>query len=219
MGALVADCRDSIARLPQGTSLVIHQISWDDYERLLEDLMQRPMVRVSYDRGRLEVMTPLPEHERYARFIDDVVRVLAEELNLQLEKLGSATWKSRRLTRGVEPDACYYVANADRVIGKRHIDLEADPAPDIVVEIDIANESLGKFAIYAALLVREIWRYDGETMHFHQLAGDAYREISESPSFPGLTPDLLANAVAQSKTEGQSAALRAFRQRWRSSRS
>src|SRR5712692_10277902 len=168
MSALTADYRDSIEHLPQGATLVIHRIGWDDYEHLLEDLSDRLRLRISYNCGRLEVMTPLPEHEKYARFIDDVVRVLSEELDLKLEKLGSATWKNRRLARGVEPDACYYVANADRVIGKRHIDLESDPPPDIVVEIDVTNESLSKFPIYAALLVSEIWRYEGERVHFHE---------------------------------------------------
>jgi Uma2 family endonuclease len=219
MGALTADCRDSIEHLPKGATLVIHRLGWDDYEHLLEDLSDRPHLRISYDCGRLEVRTPLPEHEKYARFIDDVVRVLSEELDLKLETFGSATWKSRRLTRGVEPGACYYVANAHHVIGTRHIDLESDPPPDIVVEVDITNESLSRFPIYAALLAGEIWRYDGESVHFHELTGDAYREVSASRSFPRLTPDMLATAVAQSKIEGQTAALSAFRQRWRSARS
>jgi len=74
---------------------------------------------VSYECGRLEIMTPLSVHERDIRFIDDLVRVVAEELDLQMEKLGSTTWKSRRLARGAEPDACCYVANAERIIGKK----------------------------------------------------------------------------------------------------
>lgn len=81
------------------------------------------------------------------------------------------------------------------------------------MEIDITNESLGKFPIYAALSVREIWRYDGRQVQFYELTGDRYRSLFESPSFPGLTPAMLANALEQSKTEGQTAALRAFRQR------
>jgi Uma2 family endonuclease len=216
MRALIGDYRDCIEHLPDGSSLVVHQVSWDDYERLLEELAERPRRRVSYDRGRLEIMTPLPEHEKCARFIDAVVQVLSEELDLNVEKLGSATWNSRRRARGVEPDACYYVANADRVIGKRNIDLETDPAPDVVVEIDISNESVNKLPTYAALEVGEIWRYDGEAVYFLQLAGGAYREVSESASFPGLTPDLLARAIAGSATMGQTAALKAFRQYWRS---
>lgn len=209
---------DAVERLPDGATLIIHQFDWDDYEALLKDLSDRPGLRVSYDRGKLEIMTPLPEHEEYARFIDLLVYVMAEELDLKLQSYGSATWKRRRLARGVEPDACYYVANADRVIGKREIDLESDPAPDIVVEIDITNESLSKFSIYAALAVPEIWRYDGTTVQFYELAGDRYREISESRFLAGLTPAILAGALEHNKTEGQTAALRIFRQRKREGR-
>jgi Uma2 family endonuclease len=217
MRTLTADYREAIEHLPDGLTLIIPQVGWDDYEGLLKDLADRPHLRLSYDCGKLEIITPLAEHEAYARFVDDVVRVLAEELGLQLEKRGSATWSSRRLAKGVEPDACYYVTNADRIIGKRHLDLESDPPPDIVVEIDITNESLTKFPIYAALSVREIWRYDGETAQFYELGGEGYHEISESPSLAGLTPTILADTLGQSKIEGQTAALRAFRQRWRRS--
>lgn len=214
MGTLTADYRDAIERLPAGAILILHEVSWDEYERLLENLVDRPNVRVSYDRGRLEVMTPLPKHEAYTRFIDAVVRVFAEKDNRTVESYGSATWKRKRLAKGVEPDACYYVANAPRIIGKETIDLEADPPPDVVLEIDITNESLSKFPIYAALAVPEIWRYDGKRMLFYERVGNEYREISESRSFMGLTPASLAEAIEQSKTDGQTAALATFRLHW-----
>ena len=205
---------EAIEHLPGGATLVIHQVSWDDYERLLQDLFDRPHLRISYDRGKLEIMSPSPEHEEYAEFIDDLVLLFSETLDVKLEKRGKTTWKNRRLAKGVEPDACYYVANADRIIGKREIDLGSDPPPDIVVEIDITNESLSKFPIYAALGIPEIWRYDGKkNMHFYELAGDTYGEILESRFLTGLKPLILVEALEQSKTEGQTAARHAFRQR------
>ena len=213
MGTRTADHLDAIAHLPDGATLVIHQVTWDEYEGLLDDLSERPNLRVSYDRGRLEIVSPTPEHEKYARFIDSVVRALADRLTLNVEMVGSATWKRRSLARGAEPDACYYVRNANRVIGKRQIDLESDPPPDIVVKIDVTNESLSKFPIYAALAVPEIWRYDGGTALFYELAGGTYRDISESRFFLGLSPAILAAALEQSKSEGQTAALAAFRRR------
>jgi Uma2 family endonuclease len=213
MSIQTAEHLDAVRHVPAGATLIIHAFAWDEYERLLEDLADRSHVRVSYDRGKLEVMSPLPEHEAYARFIDDVVRALSDTFGLELEKRGSATWKKRSLARGVEPDACYYVGNAGRIIGRRTIDLESDPPPDIVVEIDVTNESLSKFSIYSALAVPEIWRYDGRVAQFYELAGDAYREVSESRSFPRFTSATLALALEQSQTDGQTAALTAFRQR------
>jgi Uma2 family endonuclease len=214
MSTRTADYRDAIEHLPDGATLVVHDVSWDDYEHFLDDLSDRPRLRVSYDRGRLEIMTPLPEHETYGRFIDRMVSVYAELRDLTVESYGSATWKRRALARGVEPDACYYAVNAHRIIGKHHrIDLESDPPPDIVVEIDITNESLAKFGIYAALSVPEIWRYDGREMRFYELADGVYHEVLESRSMPGLKPATMAEALEQSRTHGQTASLRAFRQR------
>lgn len=215
MGTLTADYRDAIEHLPDGSTLILHHVDWDEYERLIQDLADRPSLRVSYDCGRLEIMTPLPEHEEYAHVINALVRIWSERDNQSVQSYGAATWKRRRLGKGAEPDACFYVANAARVIGKRRIDLDTDPPPDIVVEIDVTNESLSKFPIYAALAVPEIWRYDGEHVRFYELAGSEYREVSESRSFSGLTPTMLAETLDQSKTDGQTVALAAFRRRWR----
>ncbi len=215
MSTRTTDYLDAIEHLPEGATLVIQQFGWDDYERLLEELRQQGLhVRVSYDRGRLEIMSPLPEHEEYGRFIERLLHIVSDILDLKLQSYGSATWKRQKLARGAEPDCSYYVANADRVIGKRKFDLEIDPPPDIVVEIDITNESLSKFPIYGALSVPEIWLYDSKKVEFYELAGGKYREVSTTRSFPGLTPAMLATALEQSKTDGQTAALRAFRQQW-----
>jgi Uma2 family endonuclease len=212
MTTRAANYMDAIDHLPNGATLVVQEVTWEEYEQLLKDLQERPNLRVSYDRGKLEIMSPLPEQEEYARFIDVLIRALSESQDRKLQNYGSATWKTQRLSKGVEPDSCYYVANADRVIGKRKFDLEVDPPPDIVLEIDITNESLSKFPIYAALSVPEIWRYDGNSIYFYELADGAYREVSQSRSFPQLTPAMLVNALEQSKIHGQTAALLEFRQ-------
>src|SRR5262245_12901688 len=156
MSTRTTDYLDAIDHLPSGATLVVQEVTWDEYEQLLNRLHERPNLRLSYDRGKLEIMSPLPEHEEYARFIDRLVWAVSEVQDKKLQNYGSATWKRQRLERGAEPDSCYYVANADRVIGKRHFDLDVDPPPDIVVEIDTTNESFSKFSIYAALSVPEI---------------------------------------------------------------
>lgn len=215
MGLRTADSWESIEHLPDGAMLVIPQSSWEEYERLLDDLVGWPGVRVTYDRGRLEIMSPSPEHEAYKEFILRVVHVATDELGVPLETRGSTTWKRELTQQGTEPDTCFYIANAARVVGKRHIDLESDPAPDVAVEIDITNESLSKFPVYAALEVPEIWRYDGRTARFYELAGGQYREIAESRFLRRLTPAMLSDALDQSKKDGQTAALSAFRRRFR----
>jgi Uma2 family endonuclease len=215
MTTRTADYMEAIEHLPDGTMLVIPQSTWDEYERLLEDLAGWPGMRVTYDRGRLEVMSPSAEHEEYKEFILRIVHAACEALGLPLEARGSMTWNHRQNQQGTEPDTCFYIANAHRITGKRNIDLESDPPPDVAVEIDITNESLSKFPIYAAMLVPEIWRYDGTVARFYEQAAGRYREIGESRALPPLTAAMLTDALTRSKKDGQTAALAAFARRFR----
>ena len=208
-----AACVGAIDHLPPGSMLVVPCVSWEQYEELLTDLGDRHGLRVSYDRGRLQIMSPSDEHEEYGDSILRLAQTLSEVLGVPLESRGSATWKRGALQRGVEPDTCFYVANAHRVIGRRRIDLDVDPPPDVVVEIDITNESLSKFPIYAALGVPEIWRYDGARVQMFTLSGDRYVSANESRFFPALSCSILTEFLDASKTHGQTEALRRFRQR------
>ena len=130
MSTTIADYREALDHLPPGATLIVQDVSWEDYERFLEELADRPAVRVTYDQGRLEIMSPRPEHEKYKRLVEKIIDALAEYLDLNVEPFGSATWKKKRDLRGTEPDTCYYIANSDRIIGKRDIDLNIDPPPD-----------------------------------------------------------------------------------------
>jgi Uma2 family endonuclease len=130
-----------------------------------------------------------------------------------METRGSSTYRRRQKAKGAEPDKSFNLKHAAQMIGKGQIDLETDPPPDVVLEIDLSNESVSKFPIYAALRVPEIWIYDGQHASFYQLAEQNYREILHSLAFPVLTSAALTDLVAQSKTSGQNAALDAFR-RW-----
>jgi Uma2 family endonuclease len=208
------DCLEAIAHLPEGAALVLHQFSWEDYEKLVQ-VLDRRNLRTAYDSGRLEIVSPLPEHEEYADLINALVRILSDELDVKVQSYGRATWKRPSLTKGVEADASYYVVNAGLVSGKKKFDLDVDPPPDIIVEIDITNESLGKFPIYAALAVPEIWHYDSKRMQFFRLTGDTYSKAAASQFFAGLKPEMLSRALEQSNAGDQTTALRAFRERWR----
>jgi Uma2 family endonuclease len=213
MSTRSADFRQAVDHLPAGGTLVVQDVSWEAYEQLLDELADRPGVRVTYDEGKLQIMSPLPEHEKYKRFIERMIDVAGEELDLDLEPLGSATWKRSRDTKGAEPDSCYYVAHSAQIRGKRTIDLDVDPPPDLVIEIDATNESVDKFPIYSTFGVPEVWRYDVKRhrVHFYELRGSAYVDIASSRSFPILTPEVLADFIDHSKTRGQQAALAGFR--------
>jgi Uma2 family endonuclease len=203
---------EAIEHLPEGAMLRLENISWDEYEQLLEELGDRPGLRITYDNGGLEIMSPTYEHEEYKDFIHDMVRLLSLEIGTELETRGSATHKRKRNQKGVEPDCCFYVRNANAIIGKRRIDLSIDPPPDVIVEIDITSKSLSRFPIYAAFGVPEIWRYDGKQMHIYHLLDESYVEAETGISFPILTAQILTDFLERSKREGQSSVLAAFRQ-------
>jgi Uma2 family endonuclease len=203
---------EAAEHLPDGATLLIHGFDWDEYERLLDDLGHSPHLRLSYDSGSLRIVSISPEHEEYATAIEGLILTFCDESEITLEGRGRATWRKQTLAKGVEADACYYIQNAQRIIGKRNIDLSGDPPPDLVVEVDLSTEARHKFPIYAALGVPEIWLYDGEVIQFHLLRNGHYVEASASEALPGLPRDLLIESLNRNKTQGQTAARRFLRQ-------
>ena len=200
---------DTVAHMPAGSLLRMDRVAWQDYEKLLDELGDGYAVRVSYDEGRLEITPPLPEHENYSDLIQDLTRTLTRSLKLKLETRGSATLKKAPL-KGAEPDESFYIWNAEKIIGRRKLDLNIDPPPDIIVEIDVTNESFSKFSIYASLGVPEIWRYDESQVEFYHLEAGEYFEAEQSRVFPFLKAEVLSQFLELSKVEGQDAALEGF---------
>lgn len=139
------------------------------------------------------------KHEKPNRALALLVEVFAEEMDIDVENLGSTTFKREELGRGFEPDSCFYIQNADRVRGKEEIDLTADPPPDLVIEIDIASSSLNKFPVFAALGIPEVWRYDGERVNIFRLEAHAYHEQAESTALPKVTSEVLSRFIAEDK--------------------
>ena len=208
---------DIIERLPAGAKLELLNIDWDEYEHLLTQMESfHPGHRLSYDRGRLIIVSPSLEHERAKEFVSRLVAELAEEAGLTFEPAGATTFKRKLLKKGVEPDACFYVQNAARVIGRRTFRGGEYPPPDVLVEIDMSNDSLDKLPIYAALGVREIWRYDGVTTRFYILTGETYEVVQNSLAFPTITPNVITQHLELRKTDGHAAAVKAIRQMLRS---
>ena len=208
----VAEIVDAGEHLPNGATLVIDHVTWDDYDYLLEGLADRPGLRISYDCGRLEIVSPLQEHGQYECLVEDLVLIFCEAFRIQLQKYGRTTWRRKALSRGAEPDGSFYIKNAQRTIGKK-ISLESDPPPDVVVELDVTRSSTTKLSIYAALGVPEVWRYDGKICRFYSRFENDYREILVSRFLPGLTGSLIAEAIEVGKTRGQDEARKSFR-RW-----
>lgn len=184
---------------PAEQRVVLHNIGWNTYERLLADHGDNSAPRFTYDRGELEIMSPSPEHEKFNRRIAQLVLAVAEEQNIEAEDLGSTTFRREDLERGFEPDSCFYIQNEEQVRGKDRIDLAVDPPPDLVIEIDIISPSFSKLPIYAQIGVPEVWRYDGERLKILVLDESDYMETAESAVFPPVTSHVLSDFVEKSK--------------------
>jgi Uma2 family endonuclease len=192
--------------------VLLRNISWETYERLLDERGDSRVPRLAYDRGDLEIMSPSSEHESVAYFVALLVAVLAEEMRVNAYGVGSTTYRRGDIGRGFEPDASFYIRNEERIRGKPRIDLYVDPPPDLVIEVDITRPSLDKFPIYARLGVHEVWRYDGERMTILILEGSDYAETTESIVLPPVTSSVLTDFIEKSKTARRTAWLKEVRE-------
>lgn len=198
------------SNLPPSAVVTFHDVSWEEYEQLIEELGEAPGRRVSYNDGTLNITTLSSEHERYSDFLKRLVGHLSFRLGVNICSFGSATMRKQARKKGSEPDGCYYVQSAPLIGNKMHIDFAAAPPPDIVFEVDIHHDSRSKFPIYAALGVPEIWRYDGEELTIHQLREDQYFIIEDSLALPVLSARVLTDFLARLSKDGESQTLVAF---------
>jgi Uma2 family endonuclease len=197
---------------PTHSQLVLHDVSWEMYEQLLEIFSGYRAVQMSYYQGILELMAPLPEHETYAWTVGRLLTVLSEELELEIRGLRSTTWRSQTQRVGKEADQCFYIQNEAQVRGKLEIDLNVDPPPDLVIEIEVTHSVLNQFSIYAGLKVPELWRFQKGELFLYQLTEEGYRESEESLAFPAFPVKEMVQFLKLDSQKGENARMREFRE-------
>ena len=169
--------------------LILLGVSWDFYERVLEEFNGSNGIHFAYDDGFLEIEVPLLKHEVPIQLLSDLVSTICVELEIDLWNVGSTTFRKRAKSKGCEPDTAFYIQNVKKVRGLSEIDLNRDPPPDLVIEVDITSPSLNKMPIYAALGVPEIWLYKGEKVEFYKLYSEFYQEVTNSIALPRLSSE------------------------------
>ncbi|MBD2692251.1 Uma2 family endonuclease [Anabaena catenula] len=193
-----------------GQQMLLKDISWQQLENILEEMGERRAARISYSDGWLEIMVPLPEHEKDKELIGDLVKLLLDQLEIDFEPFGSTTLKNERMRQAVEPDTSFYIQNQAAVIGKNRIDLNIDPPPDLAIEIDITSRT--RFDNYEILGVPELWRYKQQGLEIFLLQEGKYVKSQSSPNFPNIPiVELVNEYVQQCLTIGRSQAMRNFR--------
>jgi Uma2 family endonuclease len=203
-----------VISLPQTGYILRHNLSWQEFEQIAAEREHGSGgTRLAYDRGTLEIIVPLLEHEYFKEVISVLVQDLAEELEIDYESFGSTTWKEEKKLAGVEPDNCFYIQSESLIRSKLpYIDLAVDPPPDLALEVDITSKSLDRQPIYARLGVPELWRYDEGMLKIYQLQGTGYVETQVSLAFPQFPVQEIPQFVAKYQGQGRRALRKAFRE-------
>lgn len=176
--------------------VILRNISWQIYQSLINDFEAEPAIRLTYDRGTLEIRMPLDPYETYKTLIGRFIEAATEGLNLEIRSLGSRTCDRADLRRGLEPDQCYYIQYEALVRAVEQIDLDQFPPPDLAVEVDITSSSLDRFSIYADLGIPEVWRYDGQSLIIYYLQEGQYEICDRGLALPLLKANNLSRFLA-----------------------
>src|SRR5947209_5155424 len=190
--------------------LVLENIRWSTYQALLRDLGDRP-IHLTYDEGRLEIMTLSPQHEILKTLFGRFIEQLTLELDIPIKSLGSTTIARKELKRGLEPDECYYIGRESLVRGKMEFNFKKDPAPDLAIEVDVSRSSVSRQRVYAALGVPEMWRFDGKLHVLHLQKSGEYVEGDRSLSFPFLPMAQVEAFILQIQELDENTLIRNFR--------
>jgi Uma2 family endonuclease len=191
---------------------LINDVTWEQYETLLADLgEERRVPRMNYCDGTLEIMSPLPAHERPHRIIADIVKALLDAQDRAWEDFGSTTFKKPKRA-GLEPDTCFYIQNAERVRALMRMDMDTDPPPDLAIESDVTSKTT--LEAYAILQVPEVWIYDNGRLMLYLLQNGDYQGVESSQIFPDLPiTTWISQLVQEALTTGTSTMLRNLRRR------
>lgn len=217
MTALLATPISQIELAP-GSAIRVLDVTWKDYMALLKELGDDRATRIAYDNGVLEIRMPSQPHEAANRVLATIALTLAEEFGFEFNDLGSMTMNLPNLSKGVEPDSCFYIQNAQAGQGLGEA-IPLDLPPDLALEVDIANRSDIKLSIYQAMGVPEVWLYQRETVKIKWLDGGTYTEAPTSRAFPTVSAEQLHQWIQLRRTGTDLTVVRAVRQFCREKRS
>ena len=140
-------------QLPPG-SVVRLPATWEDYQSLCQQRGDGSIPRIKYYDGEVLLMSPLPVHGRDANLISDIVKALLDRDEREYDAFTPVTMTLPEES-GIEPDYCFYIDNWQAVSGKKRIDWQNDPPPDLVIEIDVTSYS--DVQDYLPYRLPEVW--------------------------------------------------------------
>jgi Uma2 family endonuclease len=197
--------------LAPSSAIRIGGVTWEGYIALLQELGDDRPTRVAYENGVLEIRMPGQPHEATNRVLATIVLILAEEFGFEFNDLGSMTMNRPELGKGVEPDSCFYIQNAQAGQGLGE-PISSDLPTDLALEVDIANRSDSKLSIYQAMGVPEVWLYQRDQVKIKHLENGVYLDALYSRAFPAVSAEQLTQWVDVRRTGTDLSVVRAVRQ-------
>jgi Uma2 family endonuclease len=177
-------------QLPPG-AVVRLPASWQEYQHLCEQRGDGSIPRIKYRSGEVLLMSPLPVHGRDAHLLANIVITLLDYQGREYDAFTPVTM-SLPEESGIEPDYCFYIDNWQAVSGKKRIDWQQDPPPDLVIEIDVTSYS--DVQDYLPYKIPEVWLLRNQQLLIYQLQGENYQLQSNSRYFPDFD---LITAIAR----------------------
>jgi Uma2 family endonuclease len=198
--------------LPNGQMMehiVLYDVPWEAYEAILEAMGDRRL-RHTYNRGVLEILSPLKRHDRTKKILARMVEAASLALDIEIQSIGSTTLRKEEKKKGLEPDECYYVAHEAAVRHYEDYDPNRDPPPDLALEVDVTHSSVSRMDVYGGLGIPEVWRLQGGEVTFYRLVRGHYSKIERSLAFPFLTPAVVSSFLAQRQDVSENTLIRRF---------
>jgi len=162
--------------------VVLHSVTWQQYENLLTILGDYPGLRLIYLEGILEIFIPSAEHEMIKKAIARLLERYAEEVDILLHGYGSTTFRLAAKARGLEPDECYCINTLKEL-------------PDLAIEVNLTSGGVDQLAIYQGLGVCEVLIWQNNQLKPYNLRAGSYSETDKSEFFPDLDWQLLAQYI------------------------
>jgi Uma2 family endonuclease len=194
-------------KLEPGSTVTISNISWQEFETLLQELGEKRASRIAYSHNTLQIKVPLTEHEIPRDLISDMVKFLLKAKGIRYEPFGSTTFKREGMAE-IEPDASFYIQNCQRMIGRRGLEPD-DPPPDLAIETDVTSKTT--IEAYKAIECPEVWVYNPSKLTIYLLQEGEYVTAQNSPLFPEQAiAQIIPTVVERAWQVGTSEALAEF---------
>jgi Uma2 family endonuclease len=170
--------------MPNADSIIVlHDVTWEDYERLLEIRGDKSAPRIHYLEGELEIMSPSKDHEQIKSLIGRLLEAWCIDRGIEMTPFGSWTLKERKQDRGAEADECYIFGTAPR------------ERPQLAIEVEWTRGSIDKLRIYEKLGVDEVWIWRKGVIQVYALVAERFAKVERSRLLPDLDLGLLTSML------------------------